>query len=191
MKGSYFHNQIFTKGALNSIVKEARGFPRLINILCDNALVTGFGYQRNPVGERIVREVISDFRGPKSRKLFRVLPVAAVFGGIILLGVFLTQPLENRPEKEASAGPLQGGGKTGLTYSPIAASYTSQRISLFHRFRLSTKTAKVQQQVSEPGPSKEIESAPESHEIPLPEKQLSARGICRQKHRRLPNRNNS
>ena len=31
----------------------------------------------------------------------------------------------------------------------------------------------MQQQVSEPGPTKEIESAPESHEIPLPEKQLS------------------
>ena len=203
MKGSYFHNQIFTKGALNSIVKEARGFPRLINILCDNALVTGFGYQRNPVGERIAREVISDFRGPKSRKLFRVLPVAAVFGGIILLGVFLTQPIENRPEKEASLIPHKAEVKLDLPHPPsqdLAVPQVpvvepnpkvQQQVSELKPSKeqqvsepkpskepqVSEIKPSKEQQVSEIKPSKEIESPPESresHQIPLPEKQLPA-----------------
>ena len=32
---------IFSKGALDIIVKEANGVPRLLNVLCDNALITG------------------------------------------------------------------------------------------------------------------------------------------------------
>jgi general secretion pathway protein A len=73
MRGSSFYNQVFTKGALNRIVDEAKGFPRLINILCDNVLITGFGYQCNPATEKIVKEVISDFRGSKSRGIFRII----------------------------------------------------------------------------------------------------------------------
>ena len=107
MKGSFFHNQVFTKGALKRIVKEAAGFPRLINILCDNALITGFGYQRNPVGERIVKEVISDFRGRKLRRISRIWLVAGVCAGIILLGLFFTKPLENRMGKEAPQVPVR------------------------------------------------------------------------------------
>jgi general secretion pathway protein A len=52
---------VFTQGALQRIVKQADGIPRIINILCDNSLITGFGYQRRPVDSRIVREVIADF----------------------------------------------------------------------------------------------------------------------------------
>jgi general secretion pathway protein A len=50
MKASSFHNPVFTKDALKRIVKEARGIPRIINVLCDNALITAFGYQRKPRG---------------------------------------------------------------------------------------------------------------------------------------------
>src|SRR5208337_2709925 len=39
MKASLFHNPVFTKDALKRIVKEANGIPRIINVLCDNALV--------------------------------------------------------------------------------------------------------------------------------------------------------
>ena len=67
MKASSFHNPVFTKKALKRIIKKANGIPRTINILCDNALVTAFGYQRKPVDEKIVKEVIRDFRGEKPR----------------------------------------------------------------------------------------------------------------------------
>ncbi len=63
MKASQFHNQVFTKDALKRIVKEANGIPRIINVLCDNVLITAFGYQRNPVDGKIVKEVIKDFKG--------------------------------------------------------------------------------------------------------------------------------
>jgi len=40
---------IFTSGALKAISAKAKGIPRTINILCDNALITGFGSQVKPV----------------------------------------------------------------------------------------------------------------------------------------------
>ena len=63
MKVSSFHNPVFTKDALKLIVKEARGIPRIINVVCDNALFTAFRYQRNPVDDKIIKEVIKDLRG--------------------------------------------------------------------------------------------------------------------------------
>lgn len=56
---------IFTAGALKKIVKKSRGIPRIINVLCDNALITGFGYQKQPVNQAIAREIIRDYDGMK------------------------------------------------------------------------------------------------------------------------------
>jgi general secretion pathway protein A len=56
---------VFEDGALRLIIRAAKGTPRMINILCDNALVTGCGYGRKPVTRAIVREVIDDFQGTK------------------------------------------------------------------------------------------------------------------------------
>ena len=54
---------ILTPGALNEIIRRARGIPRVINILCDNALVTGYGYNQKPVTPKVVREVSGDLGG--------------------------------------------------------------------------------------------------------------------------------
>ena len=52
---------LFTKGALNLIVREAQGIPRRVNILCDNALITGYGRQCKPIPVSVAREIIRDF----------------------------------------------------------------------------------------------------------------------------------
>lgn len=82
------HTPIFTKGALKLIVKQAKGVPRILNILCDNALITGYGYQKKPVASKIVKEVIADFKGRTKSPLLRwglvtsviLLLIASVFG---------------------------------------------------------------------------------------------------------------
>ena len=59
-KASYEEADIFTTAALARIVSKAKGNPRVINILCDNALVTGYGYQEKKVSSRTAREIIAD-----------------------------------------------------------------------------------------------------------------------------------
>lgn len=68
----------FTKGAMKIIAKQAGGIPRILNVLCDNALITGFGYQRKPVNSRIVKEVIADFEGRAKRSLLRWVLAPAI-----------------------------------------------------------------------------------------------------------------
>lgn len=80
------HNAaIFTKGALDQIVRKADGIPRVINILCDNALITGFGYQQKPVTTKIVKEIIFD-RTVKGRPSLRK---RTIIFGLLGLGVAL------------------------------------------------------------------------------------------------------
>jgi hypothetical protein len=102
MKASLFHNPVFTKKALKCIVKEANGIPRIINILCDNALITAFGYQRNPVDDKILKEVTIDFRGGQpvvsSRWKFVLVPALVVFSGLVVLAsMALLTPKESPP----------------------------------------------------------------------------------------------
>jgi len=56
---------VFTPASLKSIVKKAKGIPRIMNVLCDNALITGFGYRKKPVTRGVVKEIIRDFDGLK------------------------------------------------------------------------------------------------------------------------------
>src|SRR4030043_2173038 len=90
-KAAFNANPEFTKGALKRIAKEAKGIPRNLNILGDNALITGFGYRIKPVNAKIVNEVISDFNGGGEEKiplLKWVMPPAALLLLIVLFFFF-------------------------------------------------------------------------------------------------------
>jgi general secretion pathway protein A len=43
------------------IHERSRGIPRLVNVICDNAMLTGFGLGRERIDEQIVFEVTRDF----------------------------------------------------------------------------------------------------------------------------------
>jgi len=84
-------NSIFTRGALKRIIREAQGVPRNLNILCDNALITGLGYKRNPVNAKIVNEVIADFSGKERPSLVNwIIPPAAIV--LFIVGLFIVYP---------------------------------------------------------------------------------------------------
>ena len=54
-------NHIFSDKALDLICRSARGIPRIINIICDNALLTAFGKEQNKIDTPVVSEVIADY----------------------------------------------------------------------------------------------------------------------------------
>ncbi len=60
----------FTQEAISMICSYARGIPRLINVLCDNAFLTGYSLSQKKIDVNIVREVIEDMKGPLSKKAF-------------------------------------------------------------------------------------------------------------------------
>ena len=52
---------LFTRDAVIAIHEGAKGLPRTISVICDNALVTGFAAGAKPVGRDIVSGVCADF----------------------------------------------------------------------------------------------------------------------------------
>lgn len=62
-------SEIFTPKAISVITNYAKGIPRIINIVCDNALLNGCSESRKMMDEKIVDEVIRNLDGPASRKL--------------------------------------------------------------------------------------------------------------------------
>jgi general secretion pathway protein A len=51
---------IFTEKAIEEIYLKSGGIPRLINILCDNALLNGYALDQKRVDEKSVKEVAKD-----------------------------------------------------------------------------------------------------------------------------------
>ena len=54
-------SRLFSREAVVLIHERSRGIPRLINVICDNAMLTGFGLGRRVVDRAIVLEVTRDF----------------------------------------------------------------------------------------------------------------------------------
>jgi len=52
---------VFTRQAVDAIFARSAGIPRLISVICDNALISGFAADRRPVGSDIVQDVCRDF----------------------------------------------------------------------------------------------------------------------------------
>ena len=53
-------NSCFTEKAVDEIFGYSKGIPRVINILCDNSLTTGYATDEKKIDENIVKEVIAD-----------------------------------------------------------------------------------------------------------------------------------
>lgn len=83
-KVSTSKTSIFTDGALKRIVKEACGIPRVINILCENALITALGHNKKQVDSRIAEEVIADFTRKKTRTGLRLAAGSALLVLVII-----------------------------------------------------------------------------------------------------------
>lgn len=55
-------DQLFSDAALDWIVDHGEGIPRKINMICDNALITGFGSDQFPIGIDVLKEIEPDLK---------------------------------------------------------------------------------------------------------------------------------
>jgi general secretion pathway protein A len=51
---------IFAPEAIDSIYAHSKGVPRLVNLICDSALLSGFVYESKQITEKIINEVIRE-----------------------------------------------------------------------------------------------------------------------------------
>jgi len=74
---------LFPPETVMKVYRHARGIPRLINTVCENALITAFARQARTVTPDVIDEVAADFR----------------------LGIVRTMPVYSRPQSEPAARP--------------------------------------------------------------------------------------
>lgn len=80
---------LFTPKALNEIYEYSKGIPRLINIICDNALLTGYANDQKIIGPRTIREVVKQLDGiNKKRKNNRPVIFTILLMIIFTLSIF-------------------------------------------------------------------------------------------------------
>ena len=72
---------IFDHGAIREIYRYSKGIPRLINIVCDNALLTGFSLDQTRIGKNIIRDIVVDLEGSAkgNRKSLLLLHLILLF----------------------------------------------------------------------------------------------------------------
>jgi len=70
--------EVFTPEAISVVVRYARGFPRVINIICDNAFMIGYGLSRTKVDVDIIRQAIKDMEVPTEKGLIPRKMLSAV-----------------------------------------------------------------------------------------------------------------
>jgi general secretion pathway protein A len=78
---------LFNGAALRTVHRVSRGVPRLINIVCDRALLAGYAEGAGEIGPRLVRRAVREMAGSRSatgwiRRRWRGI----VFGGTAVLG---------------------------------------------------------------------------------------------------------
>lgn len=64
---------VFTREAVMIIHERSQGIPRLVSVICHNALISGFALSQRPITASVVREVCEDF-DLKSAAGMTVLP---------------------------------------------------------------------------------------------------------------------
>jgi general secretion pathway protein A len=125
--------ETFTSEALSMICRYAEGIPRIINTLCDNALLAGYRSYQKKIDVSIIREVIKDLEGPRLQKTsssssvsvneFRTFPFRLKFflnkTFLIILFIFLMGGLFFLIHKNSSQKPDKVWGIKSIISPPV------------------------------------------------------------------------
>jgi general secretion pathway protein A len=62
ISGAPAAGEIFSEDAVEAVFRHSRGIPRLINTICENALLSGYAKQEATIGVEVIERVAKDLR---------------------------------------------------------------------------------------------------------------------------------
>ena len=93
----------FTPGALKRVFKYSQGLPRLINVLCDRALLVAFTEETREISSRLVAKAIKELRreatSSRGRWLWQAAAVVVAAMALIFAGFLIGQQTQPVPQK--------------------------------------------------------------------------------------------
>jgi general secretion pathway protein A len=91
--GSENPSELFPLDTVAELHRQSRGYPRLLNTLCENALIHGYARQTRSISPEVIEEIASDFRlnaiGPSPAQPNPSLEVAQAARALLDLSVQL------------------------------------------------------------------------------------------------------
>ncbi len=98
---------LFEPEAVRMIWKFSQGIPRVINLLCDRALMNGYTASRKIIDKKIAQETLQDmsYLGPKAGAFYRRPAFVYALSGIVLAGALGIATLTFLKKDEGAAPP--------------------------------------------------------------------------------------
>jgi general secretion pathway protein A len=102
------HGEIFSRSATSVIHRSANGVPRLLNVICDRALLGAYSRERTSVNRRLAKRAVSEVAGKSAggtawRWLSGAVAVAALTALVVTaVGVWKSIPDEKTPDASAA-----------------------------------------------------------------------------------------
>ena len=112
---------IFDRRAIRAVHRHARGIPRLINTICDRALLGAYASARAHVGAAIVRRAAREVLGrpARTRRWIEVTVAAAILLAVAGAGTFAAARLGRLPGRPAAVtGPAAAVATEAISAAP-------------------------------------------------------------------------
>ncbi len=141
--------RIFTRGAIGALYKATGGVPRLINIICDRALLGAYTEEKAMVGRQLVREAAAEVSGRAApARIVSWAPEAGVAAAVVaasalVLWLFLST---GEPDAATASAPSEEPPVQSAAVVPAAPAATRNSLRLARS--LSSRTTTLAPQAS-------------------------------------------
>jgi len=100
--------EIFDARARREVFRLAGGVPRLMNVICDRALLGAYSQESRTIDKRLVRRAASEISGQQLRPIVMkfLLPVSGAIG-LLALGAVIWAMVDRGPQEPGSVVPVR------------------------------------------------------------------------------------
>ncbi|BAJ00862.1 ExeA family protein [Shewanella violacea] len=98
------HEPLFNPSSIKTLHKYSGGIPRLINLLCERALMAAYGQSKVPIDKKMVRAAAGEVLGEDIKQTNYLLPIAGV--AVVALSALVALLLFNNANHRAAGAVL-------------------------------------------------------------------------------------
>lgn len=179
---------LFHKSAIREIHSFSRGYPRLINVLCDNSLINAYSQDLKEIRRGTIKESVKDIRVSYTTPQKRSYAKAALATMLVFLLAGLTYGVYSGVYHETIETPLQRAARTNEKYqsdshmqTPMTHAKAAMQQKDKARAKQSARTEEASRYVEHASKDKERKLAEELKQVAPPPKDQQERVNIKQK----------
>jgi general secretion pathway protein A len=114
--------EVFDAGAKREVFRLSQGVPRLINVICDRALLGAYSSENRRVNRRMIRRAAAEITGKADTAswLRWAIPVFGVAAAVVIIASFLTSMNQRREQIDDAVAPALASFTPEPLAQPVA-----------------------------------------------------------------------